>query len=188
MTGPAGRVVVILRRDAPPNESFIHFFRGFTMSYVKKREIAVGIAFLLVGLGYLYLTAMIPRKQFIDAAFVPYVLAAIMCVLGVLQLLEVRKINDGESSATQDTSDYRTVWKTLGLIVAYAALMEPVGFPVMTVVYLFAQFIVLTPLDKKVNYPMYLIIAVLTSTVVYLTFRQAFDMLLPVGVLNGLID
>ncbi len=121
------------------------------MSYVKKREIAVGIAFLLVGLGYLYLTAMIPRKQFIDAAFVPYVLAAIMCVLGVLQLLEVRKINDGESSATQDTSDYRTVWKTLGLIVAYAALMEPVGFPVMTVVYLFAQFIVLTPLDKKVN-------------------------------------
>lgn len=111
-----------------------------------------------------------------------------MCVRGVLQLLEVRKINNGESSATQDTSDYRTVWKTLGLIVAYAALMEPVGFPVMTVVYLFAQFIVLTPLDKKVNYPMYLIIAVLTSTVVYLTFRQAFDMLLPVGVLNGLID
>ena len=35
---------------------------------------------------------------------------------------------------------------------------------------------------------MALIIAVLTSTVVYLTFRQAFDMLLPVGVLNGLID
>ena len=136
------------------------------MSYVKKREIAVGIAFLLVGLGYLYLTAMIPRKQFIDAAFVPYVLATIMCVLGVLQLLEVRKISDSASSQAQDTSDYRTVWKTLGLIVAYAALMEPVGFPVMTVVYLFAQFIVLTPLDKKVNYPMYLIIAVLTSIIV----------------------
>ena len=188
MTGRACRGAVALLRNALSSESFVQFFRGFTMSYIKKREIAVGIAFLLVGLGYLYLTMQIPRKQFIDAAFVPYVLAAIMCVLGVLQLLEVRKISDSASSQAQDTSDYRTVWKTLGLIVAYAALMEPVGFPVMTVVYLFAQFIVLTPLDKKVNYPMYLVIAVLTSIIVYAIFRQAFDMLLPVGVLNGLID
>ena len=97
------------------------------MSYIKKREIAVGIAFLLVGLGYLYLTMQIPRKQFIDAAFVPYVLAAIMCVLGVLQLLEVRKISDSASSQTQDTSDYRTVWKTLGLIVAYLLITLPIA-------------------------------------------------------------
>ena len=158
------------------------------MSSLKKREIAVGIAFLFVGLGYLYLTMQIPRKQFIDAAFIPYVLATIMCVLGILQLLEVRKISDSTSSQAQDTSDYRTVWKTLGLIVAYAALMEPIGFPIMTVVYLFAQFIVLTPLDKKVNYPMYLVIAVLTSAVVYVIFRQAFDMLLPVGVFSGMLD
>ena len=158
------------------------------MSSVKKREIAVGIAFLLVGLAYLYLTTSIPRKQFIDAAFVPYVLATIMCVLGVLQLLEVRKISDSASAQVQDASDYRTVWKTLGLIVAYAALMEPVGFPIMTVVYLFAQFIVLTPDDKKVSYPMYLVIAVLTSVIVYALFRYAFDMLLPVGVLSSLIE
>ena len=158
------------------------------MSSVKKREIAVGIAFLLVGLVYLYLTTSIPRKQFIDAAFVPYVLASIMCVLGVLQLLEVRKISDNASAQTESTSDYRTVWKTLGLIVAYAALMEPVGFPIMTIVYLFAQFIVLTPNDKKVSYPMYLIIAVLTSVIVYALFRYAFDMLLPVGVLSSLIE
>jgi len=158
------------------------------MDTIKKREVAVGAFFLVVGIGYLYLTSAIPRKQFIDAAFVPYVLAITMCLLGVLQIREAYKLVGSKQSAAQDTADYRTVWKTLGLIVAYAAFLEPVGFPLMTVVYLFAQFIVLTPTDKKISYWVYGTIAVITSAVVYLTFRYAFDMILPIGLLNGLID
>ncbi|MCM2339841.1 tripartite tricarboxylate transporter TctB family protein [Rhodoferax sp.] len=153
----------------------------------KKQEYAVGAFFLLVGLGYLYLTTAIPRKQFIDAAFVPYVLASVMCLLGVLQLRGAAKLAD---SATQisDSADYRTVWKTLGLIVAYAAFLQPVGFPIMTVVYLIAQFVVLTPPDQKVSLPKYAAIAVVTSVVVYATFRYAFDMILPVGPLSSFIE
>lgn len=158
------------------------------MAYTKKREFAAGAFFLIVGLGYLYLTSAIPRKQFIDAAFVPYALAFTMCVLGALQLWDAHKLPAMDQAGAKDTADYRTVWKTLGLIVAYAAFMEPLGFPVMTIVYLFLQFIVLTPTDKKVSYPLYGVIAVLTSAIVYLTFRHAFDMMLPVGVLNGLIE
>ncbi len=158
------------------------------MSYTKKREYVAGAFFLIVGLGYLYLTSGIPRKQFIDAAFVPYVLAFTMCLLGVLQLRAAYKLPVSEQAGEKDTADYRTVWKTLGLIVAYAAFLEPVGFPVMTVVYLFLQFIVLTPRDKKISYPMYGVIAVMTSAIVYLTFRQAFDMMLPVGLMSGLIE
>lgn len=158
------------------------------MDNIKKRELAVGAIFLLVGIGYLYLTSVIPRKQFIDAAFIPYVLAITMCLLGALQIRAAYKLAANNQSAKQDTADYRTVWKTLGLIVAYAALLEPVGFPIMTVVYLFAQFIVLTPNDKEISYPVYGAISVITSIVVYLTFRQAFDMILPVGLLNGFID
>ena len=155
------------------------------MSDIKKREFAVGVFFLAVGLGYLYLTSTLPRKQFIDAAFVPYALATIMCVLGVLQLRAASKLTTDEASARQEERpDYATVLKTLGLIVAYAAFLEPLGFPVMTVIYLFAQFIVLTPADKKVNYLMYGTIAVITSAAVFLTFRYAFDMMLPVGLMN----
>ncbi len=58
----------------------------------------------------------------------------------------------------------------------------------MTVVYLFTQFIVLTPVDRKVNYLMYAVIAISTSAAVYLTFRYAFDMILPVGLMRGLLD
>jgi putative tricarboxylic transport membrane protein len=155
------------------------------MSDIKKREFAVGVFFLVVGLGYLYLTSTLPRKQFIDAAFVPYVLATIMCVLGVLQLRAASKLGAGEDSASKtEPTDYATVLKTLGLIVAYAAFLEPVGFPIMTVIYLFAQFIVLTPTDKKVNYLMYVTIAIITSAAVFMTFRYAFDMMLPVGLMN----
>ncbi|MBS1156397.1 MAG: hypothetical protein H6R07_2321 [Proteobacteria bacterium] len=158
------------------------------MSDIKKREFVVGVVFLAVGLGYLYMTSTLPRKQFIDAAFVPYVLAITMCLLGVLQLWDARKLAASKQSGGGDKADYRTVSKTLGLIVAYAAFLEPVGFPIMTIVYLFAQFIVLTPTDKKVNYPVYGAIAIITSVTVYLTFRYAFDMILPVGLLNGLMN
>ena len=158
------------------------------MGYIKKREFAVGAFFLAVGLGYLYLTSNLPRKQFIDAAFVPYVLSVTMCLLGVLQLWQAHKLGASEASGAGDKADYRTVAKTLGLIVAYAALLEPVGFPIMTVVYLFTQFIVLTPVDKKVNYVLYGVIAIATSAAVYMTFRYAFDMILPVGVISRLIE
>lgn len=158
------------------------------MGNKKKRELAVGVVFLLIGIVYLYLTTTIPRKQFVDAAFVPYVLAITLCGLGILQLRGAARLADSGSSAKPDDADYPTVWKTLGLIVAYAALLEPAGFPIMTVVYLVAQFIVLTPPDKKVSIPQYTVIAVVTSLVVYLTFRYAFDMLLPLGPLSAFMD
>lgn len=158
------------------------------MGNKKLREFAVGAFFLLVGIGYLYLTSQIPRKQFIDAAFVPYVLATIMCLLGAFQLRAAARLGDTKGAEEADEADYGTVAKTLGLIVAYAAFLEIVGFPVMTVVYLFAQFIVLTPSDQKVRLPMYATVAVVTSAVVYLLFRHGFDMLLPLGVLSSVMS
>ena len=158
------------------------------MSDIKKREFGVGVFFLAVGLGYLYMTSNLPRKQFIDAAFIPYVLGSIMTLLGVLQLWAANKLGGGEASGKQvDKPDYATVLKTLGLIIAYVAFLDSVGFPIMTVVYLFMQFIVLKPIAKKATYLTYLmygVIAILTSAAVFMTFRYAFDMMLPAGLLN----
>lgn len=158
------------------------------MSNIRKREFAVGIFFLIVGLGYLYMTSTLPRRQFVDAAFVPYVLAITMCLLGGFQLQAARKLDATGAAKEESKADYTTVIKTLALIVAYAALLQPVGFPVMTAVYLFAQFVVLTPTDHKISYPLYGTIAIITSACVYATFRYAFDMILPVGLLNGFIN
>ncbi len=153
------------------------------MGDARKREFILGAFILATGIAYLLLTSQLPRKQFIDAAFVPYLLGSIMVLLGVLQLRAARKFVPKASGAQGDV-DYPTVWKTVGLIVGYVALMSYVGFPVMTVLYLVAQFTLLTPADQKPNYVLYTVIAVVSSAVIYLTFRYAFDMMLPVGLFD----
>lgn len=156
------------------------------MADKKKLEIFLGLIMLMVGLGYLWATTNIPRKHDgIDASFVPYVLGVLCSLLGVLQLtVAVRnKVaaakNDGASKA-----DYGTLWKTLALIVTYVALLSWVGFPIMTTVYLIAQFYVLTPADQKPGWVMYAVIAVVTAAFVFLLFRHAFDLMLPLGWLD----
>ena len=155
------------------------------MGDAKKRELALGFVILAAGLAYLFLTSQLPRKQFIDAAFVPYVLASIMCILGVLQLRAAWSfVPKASSGKDEEAVDYATVVKTVGLVVGYVALLEYIGFPIMTVLYLVAQFVVLTPVRKKVNYVLYAVIAVISSAVIFLTFRYAFDMMLPVGLFD----
>lgn len=153
------------------------------MADKKRFEFFLGLIMLLVGLGYLWATANIPRKQEgIDASFVPYILGALCSLLGVLQLLAAVKLKAAGASAS--TADYATVWKTLALIVGYVALLSWVGFPIMTVVYLMAQFYVLTPADQKPRWVLYATVAVVTSAVVYLLFHNAFDLILPLGWLD----
>ena len=157
------------------------------MDRVNKRELLIGIAMLGAGLVYLFLTMGLPRKAFIDAAFVPYLLAAGMCVLGALQLLSARRSPeaDGDTpAAAKDSADYATVGKTLGLIIGYIALLEWAGFPLATVAYLYLQFIGLTPLSQKVAHGRYLLIAVLASALIYALFRHGFDLMLPAGLLG----
>ena len=161
------------------------------MATTKKKELLIGIAMLGAGLGYLLMTIQLPRHAGIDAAFVPSLLSALLCLLGVLQLLSVRSCSqavaeyhpDAEADTPQGGSDIKTVVKTLALIVGYIALLNPIGFPIMTVIYLYLQFIVLTPLDHRVNHLVYALIAVVTSAITYLLFREAFDLMLPSGLL-----
>ena len=93
------------------------------MDTYKRKELLVGALMLGAGLFYLFLTINLPRKGFIDASTVPYVLSVGLCLLGVLQLLTATKATqppvdpdaDADPSAATPP-DYPTVFKTLGLI------------------------------------------------------------------------
>lgn len=156
------------------------------MADKKRLEFFLGLIMLLVGLGYLWATANIPRKQAgIDASFMPYILGSICSLLGVLQLLAAVKLKVSSAKADSNSkADYATVWKTLALIVGYVALLNWAGFPIMTVVYLIAQFYVLTPADQKPRWVLYAVIAVVSAAFVFLLFRNAFDLMLPLGWLD----
>lgn len=162
------------------------------MATCKKKELIIGGVMLATALGYLVMSFKLPGHSGIDAAFVPTLLAAMLCLLAVIQLFSAfatpqAPATDVPHIDTEDTSnsiDVKTVVKTLALIVGYIALMKPVGFPIMTVVYLYLQFIVLTPTDQKVRHITYAVVAVCTSAVIYLLFREAFDLMLPAGLTN----
>lgn len=154
------------------------------MADKKRFEFFLGLIMLLVGLGYLWATTNIPRKHDgIDASFVPYILGSLCSLLGVLQLLAAVKIK-AAADARASKVDYSTLLKTLALIAGYVALLSWVGFPIMTVVYLMAQFYVLTPADQKPRWVLYATVAVVTSAAVYLLFHNAFDLMLPLGWLD----
>ncbi|WP_120996557.1 tripartite tricarboxylate transporter TctB family protein [Stutzerimonas urumqiensis] len=161
------------------------------MKTIRMKELAIGIAMLAIGLIYLAMTMQLPDKGLIDSAFVPYILAGTICLLGVLQLLASRQPDVGpltteekieaEAEKAAGASDYGTVAKTLGLIVIYAGLLNLVGFPIMTALYLYVQFLVLTPTGHKTNHLAYVAIAIISSATIYVAFRYGFDLMLPSG-------
>jgi putative tricarboxylic transport membrane protein len=131
------------------------------MADKKRMEFFLGLIMLLGGLAYLWATTAIPRKDHIDASFVPYVLGSMCSLLGVFQLLAAAKLKSTSDADVSETPvDYATVAKTVGLIVGYVALLSSVGFPIMTAAYLIAQFYVLTPTDQKPRWVLYATVAV----------------------------
>lgn len=164
------------------------------MATSTKKELLIGVAMLGIGLGYLLMTSALPRHSGVDAAFVPFLLSAMLCLLGALQLITSRNAPQAEPAspapADPDTElpaskpDVKTAIKTLALIVGYIALLKPVGFPIMTVIYLYLQFLVLSPIGHKINHIAYALIALISSATIYLLFREAFDLMLPSGLLG----
>ena len=164
------------------------------MTTANKKELTIGVAMLGASVTYLVMASRVPGHEGIDAATVPFLLAVLLCLLGLLQTLSAFTRHAQAAKSTSDTPDEPkvsvieplTVIKTLGLILLYVVLLGPVGFPIMTTLYLYLQFIVLTPVDRKIRHLPYAGIALVTSIVIYLLFREAFDLLLPAGLLNFL--
>jgi putative tricarboxylic transport membrane protein len=160
------------------------------MAATKKKELSIGVIMLGAGIVYLIMTSRLPGHSGIDATFVPYLLGGMMCLLGAIHLLTIFKAPQAVESAPAEGEEkaepvsVRTVCLTLALMAGYVALLKPVGFPILTVVYLYLQFVVLTPVSQKVSHISYLLIALVTSAVVYFLFREAFDLMLPPGLLD----
>lgn len=169
------------------------------MNTLNKKELIIGIAMLGASLTYLVLAQQLPGHDGVDAATVPKLLAGFLSLLGVMQLVSAFSkpkaaaepaASPAPAEAEEPTVEIvepKTVIKTLGLILGYMALLGPVGFPIMTVVYLYLQFLVLTPVNQKARHLTYLLIAVICSALIFLLFREAFDLLLPAGLLNNFI-
>ncbi len=161
------------------------------MKFKKYNDLIVGISMLAFGLFYLIMTTQIQRKgKLIDATFFPYILSTIMLIVGSLQTIKgvlASKKYDVSSYVepkSNEKGDMKTVLITVGLIIAYVALLKPLGFVLSSSLYLFMQITVMVPNRIKKNYALYALIAVVTSALIYVSFRFGLDLMLPAGLLG----
>lgn len=159
--------------------------------YYKKYRMAVCAGILL--LFFAWVTYYSDKIQVlvttisVDAKFWPRVIGIMGCVFSLLMLLQsLLEIRQGgrtekasEETAAESGQMNRSL-QTLGLIFLYILGLSYFGFFLMTGLYLFFQFLVLSEPGNR-NLKRLALIAVLFTIGVYLVFHYAFAMVLPQG-------
>lgn len=163
----------------------------------RKRDLYLGIGFFLFSIGVWIASFSIKHLVVarIGSAFVPQLAAALLGVLSIVLILQsVHRAPKGSIAETTKTASLteqetetasnrkKRVRLTFLLILFYLIFLEPVGFLITTALYLFFQFWVLS--RRKPNLPLYGIIAVFTSVIIYYLFVKVFVLFLPAGILG----
>ncbi|MCX7788094.1 MAG: tripartite tricarboxylate transporter TctB family protein [Spirochaetes bacterium] len=159
----------------------------------RKRDLYLGIGFLLFSIGVWIASLSIKHLVVarISSSFVPQLAATILGILSLILILQSVLSAPNDSSKVDVTSEQETesdakrkqrVRLTFLLILLYLIFLEPIGFLITTALYLFFQFWVLS--RRKPNLPLYGIIAVSTSVIIYYLFVKVFVLFLPAGILG----
>jgi putative tricarboxylic transport membrane protein len=164
-----------------------------------KMDIIPGIVIALFSIGYL---ALIPSIQTFTGLgstpltnhFVPYLWGGSLLVLSlwiIARGFRRRKKYLAEGGSIKKTSlkdallERREVVASFAALTLYVGLMDLVGFVIMTVLYVFAQILILTPRENwGKTYVPAAITAAVSGGLLFYVFRYLLNVLLPVGILK----
>ena len=130
----------------------------------------------------------------IDAKFVPrlwggllMLLSLIVFLRGLLEYLRLKKegkiVKKKDMSVPAKIMDAREVILTFVCLLIYIALLEPVGFIIMSALYIFAECMILTPKEKRK--PLIAIaVGIVAAVFIDFAFVRLLHVLLPVGILG----
>jgi hypothetical protein len=131
----------------------------------------------------------------IGAEFMPRIVAVAVFILSIILLINSIKemkrpkqeIESLEDEDEQEDANKKvsplSVIITIGLMIGYVTLLKPVGFLIMTAVYLFLQMYVLADKAER-RVPLFLGVSVISSVAVYYCFKSIFHLMLPTGILG----
>lgn len=121
------------------------------------------------------------------ADFMPKVVGIllVLCSLGFL-VQGVRAECDEKKESRLNWTPVIRFFMALGLLVLYTALIKPVGFIIMTILYIFAQSQIMVPPEKR-SYLLSGAIAVGSALVIYYVFTNGLSIALPGGILSGIL-
>jgi len=135
----------------------------------------------------------ITRIALVNSAAYPRVILAMLGVLSCAQIwfsireLKRTKIEGSEAVGGKEVKkkDYACVLRTLILSCLYVLLLEPLGFLISSIIYVFFQILNLCP-KEELNIAKFAVIAVVSSLIIYVMFRNGLNLMLPAGPLAGL--
>ncbi len=133
----------------------------------------------------------------IGADFMPRLIGVVFIILGlalVPESLKKQKVANAERAAATPADEKKCrpsfkeftikymhiifwVWSLL-----YAIVMKKVGFLFDSIIYLFGAMVLITMREKKRNWLVIILVAVIAPTFVYILFRQKFFLMLPMGI------
>lgn len=161
----------------------------------KYREIVGGSVFFVCAAAYFAMAFDIKQFNdgFLSSDFMPkfygvilMVLSALQVIFGVVQLK--KSAEPGEESGPDVTFGQilSSVAMTFVLLIGYVALLKPVGFFIMSSVFIFLMVLMLSPKEERTGKrsAAVAVIAVAFSAAVYLIFTRGFALTLPAGILG----
>lgn len=161
----------------------------------KCRDFWVGLVFLILGcvglvMAIQFADPVINVAQAINSRFLPIVVCSIMIVFAALlvltSLMELKAAKQATAEEEQaDKPEYKRVAATLIALIVFVALMDKVGFLVMSILYLPVQMFILAPKEKqnRKNILLYAGIGIVAAVAIYFLFVNAFHVMLPKGIL-----
>ena len=157
----------------------------------KCRDLIMGAVMLALSVFYLLFTQQIKTRPkltppYAGARVIPNLLGVILAVLSVILIVQGWRKLKAPEKAEEKGADVLAVAETFAVIIGYTVLLQPAGFILSTVIYLFAQMMVLAPTDKR-NPVVFIIVSVAFTAFVFVAFRIGLQQLLPRGIIESLL-
>ena len=146
-------------------------------------ERITGLVLLLFSGAYLLATLTMEEPSGLYAAIgpkaFPVLLAVSMAILSIMLIAGASKKDDEKKWSRKELVDTAVV---VGLMLVYALVYEVIGFVIGTTVFLVVGMTVMGRSGKK-YLPMNVLISLIFTAVLYLSFTRILDVPLPKGVL-----
>ena len=160
----------------------------------KRGDLTVGLASILIALFIILQSRNLVVRTSLDPAgptFVPLIIAWGMIFIGIILIagaLYVRRVTPapakGGAGLVQKFNDYKYVLMVVALSLAYAALLDVVGYLIMTPILIGGIMWVLNVRDIKEI----LKVSIPVSVILYVVFRFGLQVKLPLGFLSTLVN
>jgi len=152
-----------------------------------------GLGLFIIILGIAMYVASFGIKDFsavgVGATFFPRLASLGFVILGTLLIVQVLRqpkavaTTPASSEITNPPKKKYSVILSMGLLIVFLALLEPLGYIICSALYIFFQILILTH-EKKKKYVLYGIISVISSLTTYLLFVRVFQVMIPSGILG----